>query len=87
LRDAVELEFAGIPTACVVHTEMNGSARAIARISGVEDYEFLSVGYPHIPTAIWSPEEIQLIADAITPQIRELLLKQLAPAEPALAQV
>jgi len=79
LRDAVELEWAGIPTACVVHTEMNGSARAIARISGHEDYEFLSVGYPHIPTAIWTPDEVQHIADMITPQIRELLLKQVPP--------
>lgn len=81
MRDAVELEWAGIPTACVVHTELIGSARAIARISGHESYEFLDVGYPHIPTAIWSPEEIQLIADTITPQIRALLLKQLPPPE------
>jgi hypothetical protein len=80
LRDAVELEWVGIPTACVVHTEMNGSARAIARISGHESYEFLSVDYPHIPTAIWSPEEIEHIATVLTPQIRELLLKQLPPA-------
>lgn len=77
MRDAVELEWAGIPTVCIVHTEMNGSARAIARISGHESYEFLSVDYPHIPTAIWAPDEIQLIADAITPHVRELLLKQL----------
>jgi hypothetical protein len=40
----------------------------------------VDVGYPHIPTAIWSPEEIQLIADTLTPQIRDLLLKQLPPA-------
>jgi hypothetical protein len=81
LRDAVELEWAGIPTACVVHTELIGSARAIARISGHEHYEFLDVGYPHVPTAVWTPEEIQLIADAITPKIRELLLKQLPSPE------
>ena len=80
MRDAVELEWVGIPTACVVHTEMNGSARAIARISGHESYEFLSVDYPHIPTAIWSPEEIEHIATVLTPQIRELLLKQLPSA-------
>lgn len=80
MRDAVELEWEGIPTACIVHEEMNGSARAIARISGHEDYEFLSVGYPHIPTAIWSDDEIREIADKITPYVRELLLKQLPPA-------
>jgi hypothetical protein len=80
LRDAVELEWAGIPTACIVHTEMNGSARAIARISGHESYEFLSVDYPHIPTAIWDPDEVEHIATMITPHVRELLLKQLPPA-------
>lgn len=77
MRDAVELEWAGIPTVCIVHQEMNGSARAIARISGHESYEFLSVDYPHIPTAIWAEDEIQQIADAVTPLVRELLLKQL----------
>ena len=54
--------------------------RDVARISGHEDYEFLSVNYPHIPTAIWSPDEVQHIADMITPQIRELLLKQIPSA-------
>ncbi len=58
---------------------MSGSARAIARISGHEDYEFLSVGYPHIPTAIWSDDEIREIADEMTPHVRELLIKQLPP--------
>jgi len=78
LRDAVELEWAGIPTVCIVHTEMNGSARAIARVSGHEDYEFLAVDYPHIPTAVWDDAEIQLVADELTPLVRELLLRQLA---------
>lgn len=77
MRDAVELEWAGIPTVCIVHTEMNGSARAIARISGHESYEFLSVDYPHIPTAIWDDAEIELIAERMAPAVRELLLKQL----------
>ena len=79
MRDAVELEWAGIASVCVVHAEMNGSARAIARISGHEDYEFLSVDYPHIPIAIWTPDEVQHIADTLTPQIRDLLVKQLPP--------
>jgi hypothetical protein len=76
LRDAVELEWAGIPTVCVVHTEMTGSAKAIARISGHVDYPFLTVGYPHIPTAIWTDEECREIARAIAPQVRELLTRQ-----------
>jgi hypothetical protein len=74
LRDAVELEWAGIPSVCIVHTEMTGSARAIARISGHEDYPFITVGYPHIPTAIWTADECREIARAVAPQVRALLL-------------
>jgi hypothetical protein len=73
LRDAVELEWAGIPSVCIVHTEMTGSAKAIARISGHEDYEFLTVGYPHIPTAVWTPEEARAIAAEVAPKVRALL--------------
>jgi hypothetical protein len=73
LRDAVELEWAGIPSVCVVHTEMTGSAKAIARISGHEDYAFLAVGYPHIPTAVWSKDEIRDIARELAPKVRALL--------------
>lgn len=73
MRDAVELEWAGIPSVCIVHTEMSGSAKAIARISGHEDYEFLTVDYPHIPTAVWTPEEARAIAAEVAPQVRALL--------------
>ncbi len=80
MRDAVELEWAGIPSVCIVHTEMTGSAKAIARISGHEDYAFLTVGYPHIPTAVWTPDEVRQIAREIAPQVRDLLTRQLAMA-------
>ena len=57
MRDAVELEWAGVPSVAIIHYEMTGSAKAIARISGHEDYEFVTVGYPHIPTAVWTADE------------------------------
>jgi hypothetical protein len=76
LRDAVELEWAGVPSVAIVHEEMTGSARAIARISGHPDYPFITVGYPHIPLAMWDDEEIRTVAKAIAPQIRDLLTRQ-----------
>ena len=76
MRDAVELEWAGIPSVCIVHKEMSGSAKAIARISGHEDYPFVTVDYPHIPTAVWTPEECREIAHAVAPMVRELLTRQ-----------
>ena len=76
MRDAVELEWAGVPSVAIVHEEMTGSAKAIARISGHPDYSFVTVGYPHIPLAVWSDEEIRLVAKAVAPQIRDLLTRQ-----------
>jgi hypothetical protein len=73
LRDAVELEWSGIPTVAVVHQAMFGSAQAIARISGMPDYPFLTVDYPHVPLAVWTDEEIDEVATQLAPQIVELL--------------
>ena len=73
MRDAVELEWEGIPSVCIVHHEMTGSAQAIARISGWPDYPFVTVGYPHIPTAIWTDDECRLVAKGVADQVRELL--------------
>ena len=53
----MELEWAGIPTVCIVHQEMRDSARAIARISGHPDYPMIVVDYPSIPTATWTDDE------------------------------
>ncbi len=69
LRDSVELEWEGIPSVAVVHEAMAGSARAIARVSGMAEYEFLTVPYPHIPLAVWSDDEIEEVARALAPQL------------------
>jgi hypothetical protein len=74
LRDAVELEWAGIPSVCIVHQELRESAAAIARISGHPDYSMITVDYPYIPTATWSDEEIEILVKHLAPQVRELLL-------------
>jgi hypothetical protein len=55
---------------------MYGSARAIARISGMPDYPFLTVDYPHVPLAVWTDEEIDEVARELAPQIVELLTRQ-----------
>jgi hypothetical protein len=69
LRDSVELEWAGIPSVAIVHETQSGSARAMASVSGMGDYGFVTVGYPHIPLAVWSPEEIRAIAKDVAPKV------------------
>jgi hypothetical protein len=73
LRDAIELEWAGVPSACIVHEQLSGSARAIARVSGHPDYDFATVGYPHIPTAVWTKEECHAAAVAVAPKVAQML--------------
>jgi len=72
----VELEWAGIPSVAVVHHTMAGTARAMARVSGMPDYDYLTVDYPHVPLAIWTADEITEVAQQLAPRILELLTKR-----------
>ena len=65
----MELEWAGIPSVAVVHESMEGTARAMARVSGMPDYGFETVGYPHIPLAVWTPDEIDDVARELAPKL------------------
>lgn len=69
----MELEWAGIPSVAVVHQTMAGTARAMARVSGMPDYDYLTVDYPHVPLAIWTADEITEVAKELAPRILELL--------------
>ena len=53
----------------MVHESMHGTAEAMARVSGMAGYGFVTVGYPHIPLAVWTPEEIDEIARELTPKL------------------
>lgn len=75
MRDAIELEWAGIPTATIVHKAVEGSARAMARLSGVPDFSFVLVDYPYIPTALWSEDEIRTLAREVAPRVRARLVE------------
>ena len=41
----MELEWAGIPSVAVVHESMEGTARAMARVSGMPEYGFETASY------------------------------------------
>ena len=69
MRDAIELEWAGIPAVPIIHEAVRGSAESMARLSGHAGYDFVVVDYPWTPTAIWSDEEIQKLAREIAPTV------------------
>lgn len=73
MRDAIELEWEGIPSVAIVHDAVRGSAESMARLSGNPDYEFIIVDYPWIPTALWSEAEIRDLAKEVAPRVLQHL--------------
>ena len=52
---------------------MAGTARAMARVSGMPEYPYLTVDYPHVPLAIWTAGEITEVARELAPHVLALL--------------
>ena len=75
MRDAIELEWAGIPSVAIIHEAMAGSADSMKRLSGVKDYDYVEVNYPHIPTAVWTDDEARSIAKDLAPKVMAALTK------------
>ena len=71
----MELEWAGIPSVCIVHGALAGSARAMARLSGHDQYEFLVVDMSYDRDARWTPQELADIVRDLAPKVRALLTK------------
>ena len=69
----MELEWAGVPSVAIIHESMEGSARAMALVSGMPDYEFVIVRYPHPPLALWGREEIDDIVQEVAAEVRQRL--------------
>ncbi len=75
MRDAVELEWEGIPSLAIIHSSVRGSAESMAKLSGVADYPFLIVAYPYIPTAVWADKEVEQLAGEMTDSVIAMLTR------------
>ena len=73
MRDAIELEWAGVPSLAIIHQAVRGSAESMARLSGFPDYDFIVVDYPWTPTAVWTDEEVRDLARILAPNVLEKL--------------
>ena len=62
-----------MPSVAIVHETMSGTAQAMASVSGMPDYEYITVGYPYVPLAVWSPEEIRAVARQVAPDVLKRL--------------
>jgi hypothetical protein len=75
MRDALDLEAAGIPAVCIVHTALVPAVRAIAKLVGLPDYPIVEVGYPHNPTAVWTADEANALAGDVVDAVRARLTR------------
>ena len=73
VRDAIEMEWSGIPSVAIVHDALMGSANAIRKMSGMADYPVVTVGYPAAPTSVWTGEQLDTVVETIYSQVVERL--------------
>jgi hypothetical protein len=74
IRDALELEWSGIPAVCIAHEALAPSIDAMEAISGAPGYPYLRVTFPTQPNAPLSPAECRHWATTLTPAIAGLLV-------------
>ncbi|MGP0028954.1 MAG: hypothetical protein ACLPVF_00425 [Acidimicrobiales bacterium] len=70
VRDALDLEAAGIPAVCLVHVALVPAVQAMCRLVGCPDYPFVVVDYPYNPTGVWSVEECNAMAAEVIDGVR-----------------
>ena len=73
MRDALDLEAAGIPAVCLVHEALVPAVQALCKLVGAPDYPFVIVNYPYNPTGVWSPDECAAMAAQVLDAVRERL--------------
>lgn len=73
MRDAIEMEWEGIPAVAIVHEDLVGSANSMKKISKMEDYPLIEIRKPLPAVGEWSDEEIEALCEALVPQIEARL--------------
>ena len=76
VRDAIDLERAGIPAVPVIHEALYGSARAIAGLAGLPMFPLATVTYPHMSLASWDEAECREVAESVVDDVARLLVSQ-----------
>ena len=77
MLDAVRFEELGLPAAAILTEPFMATGKVMAELQGFADYPFATV--PH-PVASLSVEQINAVADAVTPTVERLLVGGTADA-------
>ncbi len=73
VRDAMELEWEGIPAAALVHEDMLPGVRAMTRLAGMPDYRYVVVDDSRTSLCDWDDATLESVAKAISAEVLELL--------------
>ena len=79
MLDAVRFEELGLPAAAIVTEPFTATVKVMAELQGFADYPFATV--PH-PVASLSIDQVNDLADAVTPEVERLLLRGVADPPP-----
>lgn len=69
MRDAIDMEVAGIPSVAIIHKTMMVAADSMRRLSGMPEYPFLMVTQPESPLAKWEAEDLRRIVKTLAPEV------------------
>ena len=82
MLDAVRFEELGLPAAAILTEPFRATGQVMAELQGFAGYPFATI--PH-PVASLSAEQVEAVADAVTPAVERLLLRGVGDAPPAVA--
>ena len=73
IRDAMELEWEGIPSVALVHQDMLPGVRAMTRLAGMPDYRYIVVDRGRTSLCDWDDPTIESVAKEIADEVAALL--------------
>ncbi len=84
MRDAIEMQWAGIPAVAIAHEELKGAVDAMKQISRAPSTPYILVPRPW-QLVMWTREETDALVEQILPQVIELTIGQEREAERVVA--
>lgn len=75
MHDGIEMERLGIPTASIITHVFNNTAKAMTRMMGVPDFEYIVAEHP---LSSLTDEECRARAEVLAPEVERILLGSVA---------
>jgi hypothetical protein len=69
MRDAIEMELAGIPAVAIAHEELRGAIESMRKISKALDTPYVLVTRPVTPNGDWGEAATDEVVERIVPLV------------------